>query len=60
MRDAAGAHAHVERYADPLLGWEKNLSSVKVEDVPGGHVSLLNRAPMCERWPNEFRPTSWA
>ena len=32
---------YVERYDDPLLGWEKNVTSVKVQDVPGGHVSLL-------------------
>jgi len=32
---------YVERYADPLLGWEKNVAAVKVHDVPGGHVSML-------------------
>ena len=32
---------YIERYEDPLLGWEKNVATVKVYDVPGGHVSLL-------------------
>lgn len=33
---------YIERYADPLLGWEKRTTAeVKVYDVSGGHASML-------------------
>ncbi len=33
---------YIEKYADPLLGWEKRTTAeVKVYDVSGGHASML-------------------
>jgi thioesterase domain-containing protein len=36
-----GDTPHVDLFADSLLGWEANAARVRVEEVPGGHVSLL-------------------
>ena len=33
---------YIEKFEDPLLGWQLRVSSVVMhEDVPGGHSSML-------------------
>ncbi len=32
---------YVDRYVEPKFGWEHHLPSLEVEDVPGGHSSIL-------------------
>lgn len=32
---------YIELFPDPMLGWKDKAGSVKVEDVPGGHSSML-------------------
>ncbi|MBD1911607.1 MULTISPECIES: non-ribosomal peptide synthetase [unclassified Leptolyngbya] len=31
----------IEKYAEPLLGWDKRAAQVRSYDVPGGHASML-------------------
>ena len=41
-RGTGADEPYIERYADPLLGWERRTShGVHVYDVPGGHSSML-------------------
>jgi amino acid adenylation domain-containing protein len=32
---------YVDRYVEPKFGWEHHIASLDVEDVPGGHSSIL-------------------
>ena len=32
---------YVDRYVEPKFGWENHIGSLDVEDVPGGHSSIL-------------------
>ncbi len=32
---------YLELYEDAVFGWKENVTALEVEDVPGGHVSLL-------------------
>ena len=32
---------YIDRYVEPKFGWEQHIPSLDVEDVPGGHSSIL-------------------
>ena len=47
-RGTGADEPYIERYADPLLGWERRTShDVHVYDVPGGHSSMLQEPNVC-------------